>query len=174
MPLAMFAATRTCVCIFTSVAAVYCCIRSSRRCPASWLRRISSSSYTTDRPTRLRPNLGLRIISARFTRRVAYSGYFMGMSIFSSSFSSSCGSSLSRNVICCADCSVTMVEMMHVNNIIITTAFSISSSTRMAPLGIFMRMPTITIAMAPAAWAEVRPNIMLPDEGGSLNSQHDR
>ena len=102
-------------------------------------------------------------------RRLAYSGYFTGMSIFSSSPSallSSRGMSLSRMVICCAAASVTSVDMMHVKRIMMMTPFRMSSFTRYPPSLVLMFIPTMTMAMAPAAWAEVRPNIMLPDERG--------
>ena len=137
------------------------------------LAAMSASSYTTDRPTRPRCSLGLRIMMARLTSLTAYSGYFMGMSIFSSSSAEAVGISWSRSVICCAACSVMMVDMTHVKSIIITTPLSISSSTRYTPGEVSMRMPTITMAMAPAACADVSPNIMLPDDMGILNTSAD-
>ena len=96
----------------------------------------------------------------------------MGMSTFSSlSFAVvSSGISLSRKVICCAARSVTMVEMMHVKSIIITTPLSISSVTSGTPGSTSIFMPTITMAMAPAACADVSPNIILPDDTGRRNS----
>ena len=39
-----------------------------------------------------------------------------------------------------------------------------------SPSAVLSRMPTMAMAMAPAAWADVRPNIMWPDDSGSLNS----
>ena len=51
---------------------------------------------------------------------------------------------------------VIIVEMIQVTRIIITTPLSMSSLTNCS------LMPTITMAIAPAAWADVRPNIMLP------------
>ena len=66
-----------------------------------------------------------------------------------------------------------MVDMTHVKSIIITTPLSISSSTRYTPGEVSMRMPTITMAMAPAACADVSPNIMLPDDMGILNTSAD-
>ena len=62
-----------------------------------------------------------------------------------------------------------MLEMIQVKRIMMTTALSICASTSIKPLICGKRMPTITMAMAPAAWAEVRPNIMLPEEMGILN-----
>ena len=110
---------------------------------------------------------------ARFTRRWAYSGYFIGMSTFSSLLDAvlSSGISLSRKVICWAERSVTMVEMMHVKSIIITTPLSISSVTSGTPGSTSIFIPTISMAMAPAACADVRPNIILPDDTGRRNSQ---
>ena len=52
--------------------------------------------------------------------------------------------------------------MMQVTSIIMTTPFSMSSDTRYWPGATSTFMPIITIAMAPAAWAEVSPNIMWP------------
>ena len=68
---------------------------------------------------------------------------------------------------CCEACSVIRVEMMQVTSIIRTL-------TKYWPGATSKRMPTMTIAMAPAAWADVRPNIMLPSALGSRNSRLDR
>ena len=94
------------------------------------------------------------------------------MRIFSSvsfvSFSSAI--SLSRSVICCAACSVIIDDMMHVKSIIMTMPLSMSSLTSDCPGAVSMFMPIISMAMAPAACADVRPNIMLPDDIGRRNS----
>ena len=173
MPLAMFAATRTCVCIVISADALYCAMRSSSWLPFSMLRCMSSSSYTTFRPTSCVVFLGLRMSIARLTRRCAYSGYFSGMRIFSSAVAglSSLGISRSRSVICCAARSVIIVEMMHVTRIMSTTLFSMSSVTSGLPGSSSTRIPIMSMAMAPAACAEVSPNIMLPDDFGSRNME---
>ena len=173
MPLAMLAAILTCACTCSSAETANCdtCSRSLR--PASWCCCTCSSSYTTFNATKLSFTLGLFIRRARLTSLLAYSGYLTGISIFSSSFcrKSSCGNSLSRNTICCADRSVTKEEMMHVKRIMMTTPFSMSSPTNGCPVGEARRMPTITMAMAPAAWAEVNPNIMCPDDTGMWKSR---
>jgi len=136
---------------------------------------MSSSSYTTLSPTISRRSLGLRIMMARLSSLLAYSGYFIGMSMRSSSVCcSSCGMSLSRSIICCAADSVIIVDMMHVKRIIITTALSISSFTSTCPGAVSILMPTIIMAIEPAACAEVSPNIMLPDESGRRNRRADR
>ena len=172
MPLAMFAATRTCVCMVISADAAYCVMRSSSRLPCSRLRCMSSSSYTTFKPTSCVVFFGLRMSIAMLTRRCAYSGYFSGMSIFSSAVGfSSLGISRSRSVICCAARSVIIVEIMHVTRIISTTLFSMSSVTSGLPGSSSTRIPIISMAMAPAACAEVSPNIMLPDDFGRRNME---
>jgi len=103
--------------------------------------------------------------------RSAYSGYFTGTSIFSLSLLGFLGAySLSRNTICCAALSVTMVEMTQVKSIISTTPLSSVSSIIDTPPGEASFMPVISMAMAPAACAEVRPNIMLPDVHGSRSA----
>ena len=75
---------------------------------------------------------------------------------------------------CLEACSVIRVEMIQVTSIIRTTPLSMVSLTKYWPGATSKRMPTITIAMAPAAWADVRPNIMLPSALGSRNSRLDR
>ena len=60
----------------------------------------------------------------------------------------------------CEAFSVIIVEMMQVMSIMMTTPFSISLFTKYCPGATSRRMPIITIAMAPAAWAQVKPNIM--------------
>ena len=70
----------------------------------------------------------------------------------SSSFRlSSAGISLSRMIISRAEASVTSDEIIQVKRIMITMPFSILSSTKGIPSAVFSRMPTITIAIAPAA-----------------------
>ena len=61
-----------------------------------------------------------------------------------------------------------MVLMMQVNRIMITTPLSMLSSTSCTPGDTSVFMPTITMAMAPAAWADVRPHIMCPHFIGIL------
>ena len=63
-------------------------------------------------------------------------------------------------MICWAAPSVTSVEMMQVKRIMMMTPLSTSSPMRNSPGAVSMFMPTMTMAMAPAAWAEVSPNIM--------------
>ena len=80
---------------------------------------------------------------------------------------------LSSSTICFEARSVIRVLITQVKRIIITTPFSISSLMRYTPGDTSRRMPTITMAMAPAAWAEVRPNIMLPSALGRRNNRLD-
>ena len=74
--------------------------------------------------------------------------------------------SFSRKIISLAALSVIMVETIQVTSIISTTPFSISLFTSITPGATSMRMPTMVMAMAPAAWADVRPNIMWPSALG--------
>ena len=73
-----------------------------------------------------------------------------------------------------AEASVMREEMMQVNRIMMTIPFSIRSSTTGIPSAVFSFMPTITMAIAPAAWAEVSPNIMCDAARGNLKSHPDR
>ncbi len=117
-----------------------------------------------------RLRLALRIMMAMAISSLAYSGYFTGTRMRSSSgFSSLRATSLSRRMMRWADHSVTMDEMTQVKRIMMTTPLSMLSSTRGCPCASFRLMPTRTMAMAPAAWADVRPNIMCPDEMGNRN-----
>ena len=77
-------------------------------------------------------SLGLRIMIAKPIRRLAYSGYFTGTSMLSSSCSvvSLAGMFFSLNIKVLAARSVITEEMMQVINIIITTALRISSVMR--------------------------------------------
>ena len=70
--------------------------------------------------------------------------------------------------ICFEARSVIRVEMTQVTRIIITTPLSMSSFTSCS------RMPTITMAMAPAACAVVRPHMRCPEESGKRNCRHAR
>ncbi len=109
----------------------------------------------------------LRAIIAKLTKRLAYSLYFTGTSMRSSSSGrSSEGSSRSLSTVFLEAHSVMMDDMTHVKRIMMTMPLSIASSTSGLPLSVVMFMPTMTMAMAPAAWAEVRPNIMCPDNVG--------
>ena len=64
-------------------------------------------------------------------------------------------------MICREANSVISDEIMQVKRIMMTMPLSMSLLTMGWPSDIINCMPTITMAMAPAAWAEVRPNIML-------------
>ena len=69
-------------------------------------------------------------------------------------------------MICWAACSVTIVEMMQVKRIIMMMPLSTSPPMRYCPGAVSICIPTMAMAMAPAAWAEVSPNIMWPDDSG--------
>ena len=153
MPLAILAAIRTCVCVSTSVAAAYLDTWSSSRCPFSWFARMFSSSYTKLSAMIPRLSFGLRIMIASATRLLAYSGYFTGTRILSSSLSniSLPGIFFSLRIKVLAAPSVITDEMIQVIKIMITTALRISSVMRYRPGATCNCIPTITIAMAPAA-----------------------
>ena len=109
----------------------------------------------------------LRAIIAKLTKRLAYSLYFTGTRMRSSSSgTSSDGSSRSLSTVFLDAHSVMSDEMTQVKSIMMTMPLSITSSMRGLPLAVVMFMPTMTMAMAPAAWAEVRPNIMCPANVG--------
>ena len=99
------------------------------------------------------------------------------MRIFSSSpsFGSTALFLTDCSTICFDACSVTMVLMMQVKRIIMTTPLSAVWSMRNVPLpgASSISMPTITIAMAPAACADVSPNIMFPAAHGSRITRHE-
>ena len=73
-----------------------------------------------------------------------------------------------------AERSVTIDEMMQVKRIMMTTPLSICSSTSGFPSAVFNPMPTITMAMAPAACADDRPNIMCADDNGRRKTKLER
>ena len=61
-------------------------------------------------------------------------------------------------------------EMMHVKRIIRTTPLRTSLSRSVWPGDTSNPMPTMTMAMAPAAWAEVSPNMRSPHSRGILKN----
>ena len=132
MPLAIFVARRTCVCILTSTDVARCCKVSSSRRPCSRCFAALLSSYTTLSATNSRFSCWLRTMMANSNSWGAISGYLTQSSIFSSSscwdLAVSC--SLLERIICWAAFSVIMVEMMQVMSIMMTTPFSISLFTR--------------------------------------------
>ena len=79
-----------------------------------------------------------------------------------------------ESTICLAACSVIRVETMQVTRIMRMTPLSMSSVMRYWPAPTSSFMPTMTMAMAPAAWADVSPNIMLPSALGMRKSRLDR
>ena len=93
------------------------------------------------------------------------------MRIFSSSprfFRSVCD--VSASAIDCEAWSVTSELITQVKRIMITTPLSMLVSTRYSPGPVESFIPTITMAMDPAACAEVSPNIILPYAQGRLNT----
>ena len=133
MPLAMFVARRTWVCILTSEALACFCSCSNRRKPCSREVLLRIPSYTTLRATSSLFKRWLRMVVARVSSCGAISGYFTQTSIRSSS--SPMEMSLRRWVfswmmICWEACSVISVLITQVKRIIITTPLSMISSIR--------------------------------------------